>query len=157
VTLREWPQSFAVLTTVLWVGGTWVIGYLVAPVLFQTLSDRQLAGMLAGKMFSVMAWVGLVCALYLLLYQLRCFGKQAWKETTPRIILAMMFLLLLGHFLLQPMMAELKLQALPLIVMQSTFATEFKLLHGVASILYLLQSLLGIVLVLDLKRGMHAE
>ena len=32
----------------LWVGGLWIIGYLVTPVLFKTLDNRQLAGELAG-------------------------------------------------------------------------------------------------------------
>ncbi|NOX26610.1 MAG: DUF4149 domain-containing protein, partial [Gammaproteobacteria bacterium] len=35
----------------LWVGGTWTVGYIVAPVLFKFLeADRQLAGALAGEM-----------------------------------------------------------------------------------------------------------
>ncbi len=141
------PDFLAVTATALWVGGLWAIGYIAVPVLFQTLADRQMAGMLAGKMFTAMAWVGLASALYLLLYQLRGYGKQAWKEGELKIVLAMLFLLLLGQFLLQPMMAELKLRALPLEVAQSTSAQQFKVLHGVASILYLAQSLLGAALV----------
>jgi hypothetical protein len=35
------------------------IGYLVAPTLFATLSsDRQTAGLLAGRLFELMGWVG---------------------------------------------------------------------------------------------------
>ncbi|MEI7841728.1 MAG: DUF4149 domain-containing protein [Gallionellaceae bacterium] len=154
---RELPHALTVFATVLWVGGMWAIGYLAVPVLFQALSDRQLAGMLAGKMFSLMAFVGLGCALYLLGHQLQQYGKLAWQQVTFRIVLGMLFLLLLGQFLLQPMMADLKLRALPLEVVQSTFAAQFKLWHGVASILYLAQSILGLALIFGLKRGHHAE
>ena len=36
-------------------GGLWAIGYLAAPVLFASLGDKMLAGMLAGKMFTWIA------------------------------------------------------------------------------------------------------
>ena len=37
---------------VLWIGGMWAIGYVAAPVLFANLGDKQLAGMLAGRLFA---------------------------------------------------------------------------------------------------------
>lgn len=155
MSLSKLSDSFAVIATVLWVGGMWAVGYLAVPLLFRSLADRQLAGMLAGKMFSLMAFVGLVCALYLLFYHLQQHGKVAWQKTAVRLVLIMLALLVIGEFVLQPMMSYLKMRALPLAVMQSAFATEFKALHGVASILYLVQSLLGATLVLGLKRGKY--
>ena len=152
--LRNLSRHLAVLSAVLWVGGTWAIGYLAVPVLFKTLSDRQLAGMLAGQMFIWMAFVGIGCALYLLAYQLHQFGRSVWQQKTFLIVVLMLILLLIGQFGIQPVMADLKSQALPLDVMHSPLAGQFKALHGVASILYLLQSLLGIALLIrsfDLK------
>jgi hypothetical protein len=153
----ELPNAIATVATVLWVGSLWVVGYLVVPILFHTLADRQLAGMLAGKLFTATAFVSVLCAGYLLLNQLRQYGKMVWQQLGFRVILAMLLLLLIGQWVLQPMMAELKLQALPLEVGQSTLAAQFKVLHGAASILHLLQSLLGLTLVLGLSRGNHAE
>jgi len=60
----------------------------------------------------------------------------------------MLLLALAGHFGIQPFLAQLKAAALPSDVMQSVFASRFKTWHGVASIAYLLQCLLGFVLVL---------
>jgi uncharacterized membrane protein len=145
VSLRALPHWLAVVATVLWVGGMWVVGYLAVPALFQSLPDRQLAGMLAGKMFSWMAFVGMVCGVYLLLYQAHPVRRAEAKRKL--VIVALMLLLLgIGQFLIQPVMADLKLQALPAEVMQSPFAGQFRMLHGTASILYLLQSLLGVAL-----------
>ncbi len=144
--LRNFPRHLAILSAALWVGGTWAIGYLAVPVLFQTLPDRQLAGLLAGKMFTWMAFAGIACALYLLAYQLRQFGRSVWKQATFLVTLTMLVLLLTGQFGIQPIMADLKSQALPLDVMHSALAPQFKALHGVASILYLIQSLLGVAL-----------
>ena len=147
--LRNLPGYFASLSTVLWVGGTWAVGYLAVPVLFQTLPDRQLAGVLAGKMFILMAYIGIGCALYLLAYQLHQLGRLAWQQKPFWLVAAMLILLLIGQLGIQPIMVGLKAQAFPLDVMQSALASQFKILHGVSSILYLLQSLLGIWLVIN--------
>jgi hypothetical protein len=61
----------------------------------------------------------------------------------------MLLLVLAGQFVLQPILADLKAQALPLDVMKSALASQFMTWHGISSILYLIQSLLGIALVLD--------
>lgn len=148
--LHNLPRHLVVLSAALWVGGTWAIGYLAVPVLFQTLADRQLAGLLAGKMFTWMALVGIGCALYLLAYHFHQFGRPAWKQKSFLVTAAMLILVIVGQFGIQPVMADLKFQALPLDVMHSALASQFKTLHGVSSILYLIQSLLGIALLVRL-------
>lgn len=131
-----------------WVGGMWAVGYIAAPVLFQSLPDKVLAGVLAGKLFGVTAYMGMVCALYLLIYCYRGFRKQVLYKHIFWIAAVMLLLTLLGQFGIQPLLAEIKLQALPLYVMDSPYAGQFSLWHGAASIAYLIQSLLGIVLLL---------
>jgi hypothetical protein len=69
------------------------------------------------------------------------------RETLFIIAAAMLLLTMLTQFGIQPLMADLKAQALPLEVSQSEFAGRFRMWHGVSSILYLLQSLLGAALV----------
>ena len=56
----------------------------------------------------------------------------------------MLVVVCIGEFILQPMMAELKAQG---IVEGSAAAATFGKLHGVASILFLINSLAGLVLV----------
>jgi hypothetical protein len=120
----------------------------VAPVLFQTLPDKQLAGMIAGKMFTLIAYLGMFSAMYLLVDQLLRFGHAAWQRKELRLVLVMLLLVMFGQFVIQPVLAELKHQALPLDVMSSAFAGQFKTWHAVAGIVYLTQSLLGVWLVL---------
>lgn len=129
----------------------WMLGYIVVPTLFKLLPDRQLAGIVAGHLFTLLAYIGIVCALYLLIYQLQQFGRTAIHRRFFRITAVMLLLVLIGQFILQPILAGLKEQALPLDVMQSAFASQFRTWHGVSGILFLIQSLLGIVLVLDSK------
>ena len=129
----------------------WMLGYVVVPTLFKIMPDRQLAGMVAGQLFTLLAYIGIACALYLLVYQLQQYGWAAFRRIFFRIILAMLLLVLAGQFILQPILADLKVQALPLDVMQSALALKFKTWHAISGIVYLIQSLLGIALVLESK------
>ena len=128
-----------------------MLGYVVVPTLFQMLPDRQLAGIVAGQLFTSLAYIGIACALYLLVYQLQQFGRAAIRHSIFLIIAAMLLLVLVGQFVLQPILADLKVQALPLDVMKSVLASQFRTWHAISGILYLIQSLLGIALVLDSK------
>ncbi len=147
--MRDLPRHLAALCVTLWVGGMWMLGYAVVPVLFKALPDRQLAGMVAGQLFTMLAYIGIGCALYLLVFQLQRSGRAALRSSAFRVTAVMLLLVLIGQFGLQPILADLKAQALPLDVMQSAFAAQFKTWHAVSSVLYLIQSILGIALVLN--------
>lgn len=151
--MRRLSEALYWVTLTLWVGGLWAIGYLVAPVLFATLADRQLAGMLAGKLFTLIGWVGLASAAYLLLFMLIRLGRSALKRGVFWLVLAMLALTLLSLFGIHPLLAQLKAEALPREVMESVLRDRFATWHGVSSILYLLQSMLGLLLVVGAGRG----
>jgi len=146
--MKNMQQQLATLTITAWVGGLWTIGYLAVPILFQAQPDRQLAGMLASKMFETLGYVGIVCATYLLLYRWMAVGKQLLRDRDALIVVVMLSITLANLCYIQPLMADLKIQSLPLDVMQSGFAPQFKIWHGISSILYLIESLLGAWLVI---------
>ncbi len=149
---ERWAARLALPLVTLWVGGLWSVGFLAVPVLFRNLPDKMLAGMLAGKMFTLVSYVGIGSACYLLASQIMLFGRQALGQPVFRIVSAMLLLTLAGEFILQPEMAALKAQALPADVMHSPFAGRFELLHWIATGLYIADSLLGIALVMKAKR-----
>lgn len=123
----------------LWVGGLWTVGYVVAPALFANLDDRALAGTLAGVMFGIMAWIGILCSVLLLVSnQLRSPRQRFnWRAL---VLLAMLVLTLVGQFVLAPMIAGLREAG-------ASGTTEFARMHGLAAALYLLTSVLGLALV----------
>jgi hypothetical protein len=131
----------------LWVGGIWIIGYLAAPVLFHSLGDRALAGNLAGNMFTAMAWVGYVCGGYLLLFRLLVFRFGALTQSFFWITLVMLALVAAGHLGVQPILSGLKEQAAARDVLESVVKNRFAVWHGVASVVYLILSVLGVLLV----------
>jgi hypothetical protein len=150
--MNHWSDKFSAIAITAWVGALWAIGYLAAPTLFYALQDRSVAGMLAGKMFSLVAYVGMISAFYLLTQRLISVGTSSLKQSFFWVVILMLLLTLAGHFGIQPVLAGLKAQAMPADVMQSVFASRFKTWHGVASIAYLIESLLGIFLVLKSGR-----
>lgn len=150
--MNHWSDKLALIVVTAWVGALWTTGYLVAPTLFMTLADKQMAGMLAGKLFALVAYVGMVSAVYLLIHRVTRFGVAALRQPFFWAVLLMFLLTLASRFGIQPIIAGLKAQAMPADVMHSVFADRFKTWHGVASIAYLVQSLLGLVLILKFNR-----
>lgn len=145
--MKNFSDGLASVLLVLWVGGLWAIGYIAAPTLFSELADRQMAGNVAGVLFKWIAWVGIVCGTYLLVYRLGKMGFQSLKQAFFWIVLVMLLLTLGQHFGIQPVMQALKDQAMPQAVMESAFRSRFAAWHGVSSAVYLIESILGLVLV----------
>lgn len=151
--MKNLPHHLASLLITAWVGGLWAIGYLAVPVLFFAQPDRQLAGMLAGQMFTLVAYLGLVCGMYLLLHHISLSGRAAFRLGLFWVVAVMFLITLVLQFGIQPVMTDLKLQALPLDVVHSAFADRFKMLHRISGIIYLIQSMLGIFLVIRRRRS----
>jgi hypothetical protein len=151
--MGRFAEALQSIAATLWVGAMWGIGYIVAPVLFSRLGDRALAGLIAGKLFSLIAWVGIGCAIYLLLFRMLRSGTGVFRQGVFWIALLMLALVCAGEFGIQPIMAALKEEALPKQVMESVLRDRFAAWHGVSSVLYIIQSLLGAALVVLLGRS----
>lgn len=144
-----WTQSalpkLRLLVAALWAGSLWAVGYLVAPTLFATLSDRVLAGSIAGSMFHAMALLSLGCGLAMLLLLWR--ATPGWDAQRRRTVLVLVVLMVMctvaSHFGLQPLMAELRAAAGSGGVMESAAKSRFGMLHGMSSVIYLVQSVLA--------------
>ncbi|KXB30929.1 hypothetical protein AT959_09465 [Dechloromonas denitrificans] len=152
--MRKLADALYIIAITLWVGGVWTIGYMAAPVLFASLGDRQLAGVIAGKLFALIGWVGLGSAAYLLLFLVSRWGGRFFKSAVFWLVLAMALMTLASQFGIQPLMVQLKADALPREVMESVLRDRFVAWHGISSILYLVQSLLGAWLALWGSRGL---
>ena len=152
--VRKLAEALYLAAIALWVGGLWAIGYLAAPVLFASLGDRQLAGIVAGKLFALIGWVGLGSAAYLLIFLVSHWRGQVFKRAVFWLVILMALMVAASQFGIQPLMAQLKADALPREVMESVLRDRFATWHGISSILYLVQSLLGLWLVVWSGRGL---
>jgi len=181
-------SRFQSVLLALWVGGIWTIGYLVAPVLFTTLPDRSVAALVAGRLFSDSAVIGMYLGsvlMVLLLADGKPLKRFWWllplyvvAEITARftptppafpaaLYLAGFIVLLVWHrdtaphrkwqfwvlllMLASTAMADFYFTPAIEAMRQSGEAARasahFKMMHGAASILYLVTSLAGLALV----------
>jgi hypothetical protein len=108
-------------------------------------------------MFALVGYLGMLCGCYLLIYRYRISGRECFRQTLFWVVAVMLLITLVIQFGIQPVMADLKQQALPLEVMHSALADRFKMLHGVSSMLYLVQSLLGILMIVRSNRSSSAS
>ena len=141
-----WSSLERILLT-LWVGGMLVVGYVVTPVLFSSLSDRMLAGAVAGRLFGFVSLIGIACAGLLLMSWILRDGRAAIRSWRVWMVGAMLLITLIGEFGLAPRMQALKQAAGAALVPGSEVYRQFSRWHGLSSVLFLLNSLMGVGLV----------
>ncbi|MBU3584442.1 DUF4149 domain-containing protein [Polynucleobacter sp. 15G-AUS-farblos] len=149
-------QRLFILVVGLWVGSLLTTGYLVAPAIFNTLTDRQVAGMVAGSVFRVEALLStVVCIALMVLANLLVNRGLNQYRLIRWLLLAMLLCSLAASFIFIPWMNTLRdealLQGMP--VMLSPSAAIFARLHGASSIVFVIQSVLGIYLLWRLTKS----
>jgi hypothetical protein len=129
----------------------WAVSYLAAPSAFAVLDSTQ-AGNVVGVMLTRLAWLSIVLAPLLWLVSLRCADLDArrrrWIVGLAGGMLVCSLIVYLG---LQPTMAAIREIAGPAGVRASPQWGTFAALHGVSQLLYLIQSVLGAILVVKAR------
>ena len=148
-------QRVFVFILTLWVGSIITVGYIVTPTLFATLSDSQVAGMVAGALFRIEGVISMILSVGLIVFANLLVKRGCDRYKNIRwYLLAMLICAGVSAFIFEPMMDSLREEALSqgFPVMLSPLAESFTRLHTFASIVYLLQSLIGLVLLWRLSR-----
>ncbi|MES2153499.1 MAG: DUF4149 domain-containing protein [Pseudomonadota bacterium] len=129
------------LVATLWAGSLWTVA-LVAQMLFASF-DRAMAGSVAAPMFRLESYLSLGCAAVLLVL-LALDAGMARRRTVLRLVLAMLACAVAMQFVVQPMMAALR-ESGP---MDAALRARFGMLHGVAGVIYLAESVLAAFLLI---------
>ncbi|WP_175926114.1 DUF4149 domain-containing protein [Burkholderia cepacia] len=143
------PHRVFRLLSAVWVGSLLTIGYAVAPVLFKTL-ERMTAGSVAAQLFRIEAILGVVCGVLLLALSNQQVRRGSSEYRRVRwVVAAMVVCVLVGYFALQPFMNALRVAAMDAgtDIANSPYASRFGMLHGVSSVFYLVESVLGLMLI----------
>ncbi|AFQ48575.1 membrane protein [Burkholderia sp. A9] len=143
------PHRVFRLLSAVWVGSLLTIGYAVAPVLFKML-ERMTAGSVAAQLFRIEAILGVVCGVLLLALSNQQVRRGSGDYRRVRwIVAAMVACVLVGYFALQPFMNALRVAAMDAgtDIANSPYASRFGMLHGVSSLFYLVESVLGLMLI----------
>jgi hypothetical protein len=124
------------LSLVLWAGSLWSTLW-VAGLLFNLLSDRHMAGVIAGRLFSIETYLGLLVAALTLLSP---------RRANFRLGVAAAALLAVNEWLLQPAMNSSRVHG-------SALGLGFGAWHGVAAALYVVACLCVLVVVYKDEAG----
>lgn len=125
-----------------WVGILVAVGGVAAPSLFAVL-DRAVAGLAAGRIFAIEAYVSLALAMVLFVIERQRSRHAATQQGTSvmsaevLLILGALFATVLGHFALSPMIVAAKAG-------EGRFS--FGALHAASSSLFLFKGLLVLAL-----------
>ncbi|MBL8272069.1 DUF4149 domain-containing protein [Steroidobacter sp.] len=126
----------------LWAGSLWTVCLIVAPQLFVTLPERQLAGQMAARLFWIQTWLGVVVATVLV-------AVLAVQKTPERyrgvwwLILVTAVAPLASDLILGPMMAAAR---------EANDMARFGMLHGASAVLFLTACLSALALVWKLNQ-----
>ena len=122
----------------LWVGSLWTVGYLVVPMLFAVLDDRQLAGEIAGQLFFAETWLSLICAALILLPEFIIDIRRAILRPDNILVMLCVVLLAGAEWGVRPLMDASRLT-------DGSSGPDFAMWHGVAAGMYLWASLCGLL------------
>jgi hypothetical protein len=139
------------LLAALWAGSVWAVSYLAAPSAFAVLDSTQ-AGNVVGVMLTRSAWLAIALAVLVAVLTARSpdldARRRRWLYGVVGGMVACSLIVYLG---LQPMMAAIREAAGPAGVRASPQWGTFAALHGVSQALYLIESILGAVLVVKAR------
>lgn len=142
------PHRVFRLLVLIWVGSALTIGYVVAPTLF-TMLEPSMAGNLAARLFRIEAFVGAACGILSLALGNMLVRRGASDYRRLRwLVMGMLLCVFIGYFALQPFMDALReaARSAGLDLAHSPYAARFGLLHGIATVFYVAETLLGLAL-----------
>jgi hypothetical protein len=113
-------RNFFRVVLALWAGSLWSVGLWVTPILFSAQSDRHLAGVLAGRIFSIETYVGIAVAVLALLLPGRTKFVCGYLAAA---------LLAVNEWALRPVMAAARTQG-------TAAGLTFGAWHGVSAVIY---------------------
>jgi hypothetical protein len=131
------------LLLTLWIGSLWAIGYIAVPLSFVHFDDNVVAGEFAGRLFTIVDYLGLACG-SVLVARYALLGQGVMMLWRFWVTLSMLLLVAFLHFYLQVEMAEIK---------QFDWRQDVELserldfLHHFSTGVYMVLSVLGLALV----------
>ncbi|MBQ9184227.1 MAG: DUF4149 domain-containing protein [Neisseriaceae bacterium] len=134
------------LCIVAWLGSLTVIGYLVAPVLFQNL-PKMTAGDIAGQLFHFVSYIGLISAVVLIFSGSLKQGFKAFLGSLKGFFISMAILTtIISEWLITPVIVALKTNGKN--VLHQWLGGNFAAWHGVSQIIYLITAISLILFVI---------
>lgn len=114
--MRSFTRFLQLLALIVWLGGIVFFSFVVAPALFSTLPNVELAGRVVGRSLATLHYIGLVCGAVFLVASL--FSESKRQKAMRGLMVLMMLLTAISQFGIIPQMRHLReaagtIEALP--------------------------------------------
>lgn len=143
-------HQFSKIAMTFWLGGTWMAGIVIFPVLFKTL-DQITASELVGQILNIQAYIGIIC-LIIALIEVMVNHKLALLSTKRFWYIVSMFsILVVDYFAIFPMIYDLR-EKLAAVAHQivSVQNNAFDFWHSFSAIFFILICLLGMLYLIEM-------
>ena len=145
--MNSFLNKLSFIFTSLWVGGLWAM-LMVTYVIFNMIPSSYIAGVIVSNLFFYLNFFGMITLILILGFGFHSEKIKFFKKMQAWLALLLLLILSISFFGINPLLEALKVEAFPKEVMESVFADRFSAWHGIASIAYLIQCFLGILLLL---------
>ena len=142
-------NKLAVALAGIWLGMQVMAGYVAAPVLFKSLPKLQ-AGAIAGELFNVVSYAGLVIWALVYFVGKRAAAVRNVQSINGKLIAVLWLGLAANQFLVTPVIEAHKTGGSNWLL--SLLGGSFGQWHGTSSVIYMLCSLLALGLVFRLVK-----
>tara|TARA_B100000787_G_C16093425_1_gene250040 strand:- start:366 stop:812 length:447 start_codon:yes stop_codon:yes gene_type:complete len=143
-------EKLSIIITSLWVGGLWSM-LMVTTILFNKIPSSYIAGAIASDMFAFMNLFGMFSSGFLIIYGFKKVKLLFLRATTFWILLLMLLLILISYFGINPIIENLNDSSFTKEMIESVFKDRYSTWHGVANSAFLIECVLGILLVLKVR------
>ena len=134
--MRSLLETIAIVA---WLGSLTVVGYLVAPVLFQNLPKMK-AGDIAGQLFHLVSYIGIISAVVLICSGSIKQGLRGFLGSLKGFFISIALLCtIINEWLITPVIVALKTNGKNMLYQQ--FGGSFAQWHGVSQIIYLMTAI----------------
>ncbi|WP_416190528.1 DUF4149 domain-containing protein [Neisseria sp. CCUG17229] len=137
-------NKLAVALAAIWLGMQVMAGYVAAPVLFKSLPKLQ-AGAIAGELFNVVSYTGLVVWALVYFVGKRTAAVRNGQSINGKLIAVLWLGLAANQFLVTPVIEAHKTQTTNWLL--SLTGGSFGMWHGISSLIYMICAILALVLV----------
>ena len=143
-------EKLSIIITSLWVGGLWSM-LMVTTILFNKIPSSYIAGAIANDMFAFMNLFGMFSSGFLMIYGFKKINLLFLRSVIFWVLLVMLFLILISYFGINPIIDNFNDSSVSKEIIESVFADRYSTWHGIASAAFLVECVLGILLVLKVR------
>lgn len=143
-------HQFSKIAMTFWLGGIWMVGLVVLPIIFRSL-DPVSASNIAAEILNIVAYIGIICLLIALIEVIINHKFALIKTRRFWYILAMSSILIINYFAIFPIIHRLR-DKLSMVAHQiiNIQANVFDFWHSISAILYAVICIIGVLYLIEM-------